>query len=195
MKKAAPFHPIFADRGKVIAQGLSIYRALLHPLRLQIIGLVAKRGEVHVSSIVQELKLPQPLVSAQLKILRGANFLKARKTGRLVFYSVNRHQINHISEVSANLVGGIGSISNALHPPGGTALKGGAQVTFTSTEYAIIRMICQEKTSEEMARKLKLSKRTIEDYRTNLIRKMKVRNSVGILLYAVKHGIIELQNT
>jgi len=64
---------------------------------------------------------------------------------------------------------------------------------FTEKELQVIRLICAQASNEEMAVKLKKSVRTIEGYRAKIFTKMKVRNSVGIALYAVKTGIYKIK--
>lgn len=63
------------------------------------------------------------------------------------------------------------------------------KVSFSETELAIIRLICEEKTTEEIARRLNLSKRSVVSHRQKLLIKTGSRSSIGILTYAVAHGI------
>lgn len=56
-------------------------------------------------------------------------------------------------------------------------------------EENIIRLICQEKTNEEIAETLNLTRNTVNTYRTRLIEKIGVKNSVGLVLYAIKNGL------
>lgn len=63
---------------------------------------------------------------------------------------------------------------------------------FSPIELAIVKLICDQRTSEEIANELELSKRTVDDYRQQLIKKMKMRNSVGIALYAIHNGLYPL---
>lgn len=63
------------------------------------------------------------------------------------------------------------------------------QVEFTPTELKIIKLICRQKNSGDIAEDMGLSKRTIEGYRETILRKTKSKTLVGIVLYAVKHGI------
>ena len=44
-------------------------------------------------------------------------------------------------------------------------------------------------TDEEIGRELKIAKRTVEDYRLKLLKKLKVRNTVGLVVYAIKAGL------
>jgi DNA-binding NarL/FixJ family response regulator len=61
--------------------------------------------------------------------------------------------------------------------------------TFTDKEIEIIQLICQEFTTKEIGEKLFMSTRTVDGYRTRLLEKMDVKNSVGIVIYAIQNGI------
>lgn len=60
----------------------------------------------------------------------------------------------------------------------------------TERELEIIRLIIREYNSQEIAEVLKVSTRTVETHRKNLIKKLKVKNSVGLAVYAVKNKIV-----
>lgn len=174
-----------------ITQAASVYRAIYHPLRLQILELVHKAGEINVTPIIKKLKIEQSLTSAHLKILRDAEFLKTRREGQQIFYTVNYKQLEHLSELTGKLL---------LIPPSENDVDGqlpsrkdkAPSNKFTPAEQKVIRLVCQQYTSEEMAEELGLSKRTVEGYRANILEKMKAKNSVGILIYAVKNGLFKL---
>lgn len=63
---------------------------------------------------------------------------------------------------------------------------------FDEREKAIIRLICKERTNQEIADELFLSVRTIEWYRLNLTKKIGARNIAGVIIYAMKAGIYEV---
>lgn len=60
----------------------------------------------------------------------------------------------------------------------------------TSRETEIIILICEGKTSADIASKLYLSTRTIETHRRNIYQKLDVHNNVELINYARKHLII-----
>jgi DNA-binding NarL/FixJ family response regulator len=59
---------------------------------------------------------------------------------------------------------------------------------FNEKELEIIQLICQENTNKEIGEKLFLSVRTVEGYRLKILEKMDVKNSVGLVIYAIQHG-------
>jgi DNA-binding NarL/FixJ family response regulator len=64
------------------------------------------------------------------------------------------------------------------------------EVELNDKETDVLRLICEEHTNAEIAAKVFLSPRTIEGIRAGLLEKIGVRNTAGLVLYAVKHGIV-----
>lgn len=64
--------------------------------------------------------------------------------------------------------------------------------TFTPRELEILRLTCKQHTSEEIADKLKVTKRTIEGYRSNLMLKTGVKNTIGLVLYCIQNKIVDI---
>ena len=62
-------------------------------------------------------------------------------------------------------------------------------IVFSELELKIIHMICLEKTNQEIAKALFLSRRTIENNRAQIYKKMQVKTSAGVAIYALKHGL------
>lgn len=59
----------------------------------------------------------------------------------------------------------------------------------TEREIEIVKLICEQFTSKEIASALGLSQRTVDTYRDVIQRKTKSKNMAGIVLYAVKYGL------
>lgn len=64
---------------------------------------------------------------------------------------------------------------------------------FSAQELRIVRLICHQYTTKEIASELHLCTRTIEDYRHQIQEKTGARNAVGIVLYAIFHHLVELK--
>src|SRR5687768_1058726 len=67
---------------------VGLFRLLSDKTRLNILMLLAK-GERNVSSLCEELALPQPTVSHHLGLLRMSNLISNRRNGKQVFYELN----------------------------------------------------------------------------------------------------------
>ena len=61
----------------------------------------------------------------------------------------------------------------------------------TKRELDIIRLIAEEMTNVEIAKKLNNSPMTIITHRKNLLRKLGVKNTAGLVKYAVQNGLLE----
>lgn len=64
---------------------------------------------------------------------------------------------------------------------------------FTDKELQVIRYICEGLSSREIAQHLFLSVRSIEGYRERIQEKMNVHNTAGVVVYAIRHRIYEVQ--
>lgn len=63
-------------------------------------------------------------------------------------------------------------------------------VTLTKRETEIIRMIANEMTNSEIAGELNISPRTVDTHRRNLLQKLDVKNTAGLVRYALQNDII-----
>ena len=63
---------------------------------------------------------------------------------------------------------------------------------FTEREKEIIQMISQEMTNKEIGDKIFLSVRTVEGHRLKILEKMGVKNTVGLVVYAIKNGLLKI---
>jgi ArsR family transcriptional regulator len=67
---------------------VGLFRLLSDKTRLNILMILVK-GERNVSSLCDELGLPQPTVSHHLGLLRTKNLISNRRNGKQVFYGLN----------------------------------------------------------------------------------------------------------
>ncbi len=63
------------------------------------------------------------------------------------------------------------------------------KVDLSEREKEIIRMICKQMSSQEIADKLSLSNNTVKTHRNHIMKKLETDNVVGIAIYAVRAGI------
>jgi len=75
-------------------------------------------------------------------------------------------------------------------------LKGNVKPSFnqdvelTERELEVLKLICQEKTAAEIGKEIFLSPRSVEGIRQRLIEKVGVRNTAGLVMFAIKNGIV-----
>lgn len=60
---------------------------------------------------------------------------------------------------------------------------------FTDREIDIIKLICKGDINKQISTKLHLSIRTVEGYRRSIHEKMDVKNTAGVVVYAIQHGL------
>jgi DNA-binding NarL/FixJ family response regulator len=69
-----------------------------------------------------------------------------------------------------------------------------ANTEFSAKEIEIIRLVCQQKTAREISRQVYLSERTVEQYRSNITRRIGARNVAGLIKFALQYGLIDLED-
>ena len=62
----------------------------------------------------------------------------------------------------------------------------------TKREIEVLKLICQERTNQEIAEALFVSVKTIEGHRDRIRHKTKTKNVAGMVLFAIKNGIFEV---
>jgi len=65
------------------------------------------------------------------------------------------------------------------------------EVQLTEKEITILKLMCEEKSTKEIADMVDLSPRTVEAIRDKLKSKTGVKSMAGLVMYAVKAGILE----
>jgi DNA-binding NarL/FixJ family response regulator len=66
------------------------------------------------------------------------------------------------------------------------------QQVLTPREREVIQLVAEGKSTKEVATALKLSVKTAETHRTNLMRKLDLHSVAEVTLYAVRNGIVQL---
>jgi len=87
-------------------------------------------------------------------------------TGKLI------HSINHLDE------------------PDHASIK--EMLKLNAREIEFLKLACTEMSYKEIAEKMFLSPRTIEGYRDSLFEKLNLRSRVGLVLFAIKNGIVNV---
>ena len=65
-------------------------------------------------------------------------------------------------------------------------------VMLNDKEKEFLRWTCTELSYKEIAEKMFLSPRTIDDYRQTLFGKLKVHSRVGLVMYTIKNGLVDI---
>lgn len=62
--------------------------------------------------------------------------------------------------------------------------------TITDRELEILNFICQEKSGKDISELLSISPNTVETHRKNLMKKINAKSTIGLVLFATKHNLI-----
>jgi len=93
------------------------------------------------------------------------------------------------NEVSVKIIENMFSKdSNAANTPAPPSTR---KAELTRRELEIIRLIAKEHTNNEIAALLNNSPMTIITHRKNLLRKIGVKNTAGLIKYAMNHGLLD----
>ena len=83
-----------------------------------------------------------------------------------------------------------GKLVSGLHHDSDKEAK---DVQLNEKEKEFLRWACSELSYKDIAEKMYLSPRTIDDYRQSLFTKLNVHSRVGLVMYAVKNGIVDIE--
>ena len=65
------------------------------------------------------------------------------------------------------------------------------EIPLTDREREIVLLICEELTSKEIGKKLSLSEFTVRNHHRNILAKLGLKKTIGLVRYAYEHGLIE----
>ncbi|MFI5135112.1 MAG: response regulator, partial [Chitinophagales bacterium] len=105
------------------------------------------------------------LISAITNVKNGERYLSSEVSRKLIDSVLNEGMSGHISSDRSPQI--------------------------TNREREIIKLIIREMTNDEIAKHLNNSPMTIITHRKNLLRKLGVKNTAGLVKYAMQHGLAE----
>ncbi len=75
-----------------------------------------------------------------------------------------------------------------------TKKQSGDPAQLTDREKEVLEFIVKEHTNAEIAEKLYISPRTVDAHRRNLLQKTGAQNTAGLVTYAIKHELVDLNS-
>ncbi len=81
-----------------------VLRAFNHKLRQQILKIIDNNERITVTEIYVKLRIEQSVASQHLAILRRAEFVKADRNGKFIYYSVNTERMKELNQFVADFV-------------------------------------------------------------------------------------------
>jgi DNA-binding transcriptional ArsR family regulator len=87
-----------------VQKASAILRAINHPLRQQMLQLLAKKHTLSVTEIYVHFRLVQSVASQHLAILRQAGVVSTSRNGKVIQYSINSIKIRKVSDAVQQLL-------------------------------------------------------------------------------------------
>lgn len=110
----------------------------------------------------------QELLDALYKIKEGGNYFSEEVTQQMMSRFMNKKQKRESSRPSEEVL-----------------------ERLTEREKEVLRLISMEYTNHEIAEQLSVSSRTIDSHRRNLLQKLDVKNTAGLVRFALQNGLAE----
>ncbi len=65
--------------------------------------------------------------------------------------------------------------------------------TLSGRQIQVLLLICKELPPGEIAKRLKVSEKTVQNHRASIKVKTKAKSNIGIYRYALQHGLVKLK--
>jgi two-component system, NarL family, response regulator NreC len=136
---------------------------------------------------------------AYLTLLRGTRYIHKLMKHNIQGYILKNAPITELRDALYKINSGENYFSKDIHLADteedfrNTISIDGKNITeiLSKREQEILKLICKEYSNADIAAQLFLSISTIETHRKNLISKLGVNNTVGLVKFALKHKLID----
>ena len=75
----------------------------------------------------------------------------------------------------------------------GTSTEPNLLDSLSPREREILQLVAEGNTSQEIAKRLSISPKTVDTYRSRLMQKIQVKDTAGLVKFAIQHGVISLE--
>jgi DNA-binding NarL/FixJ family response regulator len=86
----------------------------------------------------------------------------------------------------------VNSILKDMHSGRKNSAKGQNPILLSEREDEVLKEICKGYSNHEIAGTLFISPRTVERHRANLLSKTGCKNSIGLVMFAIKNGLVQV---
>jgi DNA-binding NarL/FixJ family response regulator len=210
-------HPVFREGLKTILSPASGYRVvgeakdgrqaleLAQELKPDIVLLDLSLPDMNGVQLIEDLRRLLPdaqvlVVSVHAKIDYLAAAFKAGARGYVVKESAVARLLQALdlvaqgeyfldSSVSREVVQRLAAESGQATP-----VNDRAYAALTPREQEILRLLAEGQSPRAIAQRLSISQKTVENHRANLMTKLNLHNTVELLRYATRLGLVDLDN-
>jgi DNA-binding NarL/FixJ family response regulator len=117
--------------------------------------------------------------------------LKAGAAGYILKHSSREEIVNAIRTVASGRPHFSGEVLSRISDEFARGGKMRDSPVLTSKEQHVLRLIALEFSNQEIAEHLDCGMRTVDTHKRNLIKKLGVKNVVGLVKFAMREGIVE----
>jgi len=146
--------------------------------------------------ILKQIKKEQPAISVVMLTMHpedqyAIRALKAGASGYLNKQSAPKELVTAIRQVASGLKYINASVAQELANHIDDEHQINLHETLSDREYQTMTMIASGKAVSDIAKELSLSVKTISEYRSRVLLKMKLKNNAELTHYAIKNQLIE----
>lgn len=131
------------------------------------------------------------MLSMHREDLYAIRSLKAGASGYLNKQSAPKELVNAIRLVANGMKYVSPALAQVLAQNVGVDTETPLHETLSDREYQTLTLIASGKSVSDIAKDLALSVKTVSEYRSRLLAKMKLKNSAELTHYAIKHQLVE----
>lgn len=184
-----------------VADGLSVAE-LVQETRPTVLVVDVMMPGLNGLDITRQVSLNSPQTRVIILSMHAneAYVSEALKNGA-VGYVLKDSKATHLVEAVREAAAGRGYLSPPLSKAGiesylkkGEASAADSYQTLTPREREVLHLVAEGYTNSEIADRLVISHRTVETHRSNLMRKLKLRTSAELIRYALRRGILPLED-
>lgn len=147
----------------------------------------------HIRVIVLSMHDNQAHITEMVRL--GVSSYLDKNTEPQELFNVIRSVHQHGSFFTTKITAAILNVAHTKDQPYTKAVRQVFSVSdLPQVDIAIIKLICEEKTNDEIAAELCLSRRTIEAKRQKILLKLNVKNSAGIVKFAFANNLIDMKD-
>lgn len=182
--------------GKALS-GAELLRQLPN-LDIDVLLLDVHLPDINEEDLISQIRTIQPsLRILYLTMMRGTRFIHRLMKYGVEGYLLKNAKIQELNEAIVTVAQGGHYYSREVNIDNQdfkntiTIDEHKVAEILSKREREILKLICREFSNAEIAAKLFLSISTVETHRKNLISKLGVNNTVGLVRFAIRNGLID----
>lgn len=170
--------------------------ALLRKARCRVLLLDISLPDRNGIEVLKQVRKEKPdmavlMLSMHREDQYAIRSLKAGASGYLTKQSAPRELVTAIRQVAGGQKYVSAALAQELASQVGEERQGAPHESLSDREFQTLTMIASGMTVSTIARELSLSVKTISEYRSRLLAKMKLKNSAELTHYAIRNRLVD----